>query len=154
MPPVDFPVYIGFGSLSEAQKMFVSSLRRGSQNTIFYALIWSNLQAYFSSKDPWENYLFPKATLEHHMIIYTEIKGSTPCPLFMDPSPRLWHLEDSTRPSNDPSTSWSHHFGSLWIAFSSHYELLHGIVTKDLLFAHYFIIVGAFRIIRIRKKII
>jgi len=68
------------------------------------------------------------------MMFFLEIKGSTPYLSFMEPSLTLWHLEDSMRPSNDPSTPSFHHYDLFWMAYSSLYELLGGIVTKDMLF--------------------
>lgn len=153
MLPADLAIYIGFGNWSKAQRRFISSLKLGRGSTIFRALIWSSLQTYFSSGDPWDHYLCPRATLEHHIIICIGIKGPSPCPLFMKPSPSLWHLEYSFWPSNDPFTTWFHHFNSLMDGFfitlwATWWACYQGHVICTL-----FMIVGDIKLIGISRRI-
>lgn len=113
VPPTSSSVYTGFGSWSKAQRRFVSSLRHGRESIIFRALIWSSLQAYFSTGDPWDTTCAPEPLGAPHDVLH-RYQGATPLliihgalTLIMAP----WGLSDALQ---GPFYTWFNHFVSLF----------------------------------------
>lgn len=115
------------------------------------ALTYGASTCYWATGDPWDHWLCPIVTWEHHKMFCLEIKGPTPWSSFLEPSSLSWHIEDSCWPCNGPLHHYfviaaslgrliSHIWVIWWACYQSYYY-----------FSHYNIIRGLTSPIRINR---